>query len=512
MASDISPNNKLLARNTIVLYLRMLFSLIIQLFTSRLVLQALGVEDYGIYNVVGGVVTTLSFINMSLSNANSRFLSVELGKGEIGGIKRLFSCIVTIHYIFAVIILILAETVGLWFVLNKLVIPADRMTAAVVVYQCSVVSSIITIVSSPYNGLIIAHERMSAFAIISILSTIANLFIALVLFISPIDRLIAYSILHVIVQLIIRFIYIIYSRKNFEESQYSICWDKTVSSDVVSFAGWTLTGNLAVIGYTQGLNILLNMFFGAVVNAARGISMQVQNAARMFCSSFQTAINPQIMKSHASGDYNRMQNLIIISSRISYYLMLIVALPICMHTDYILDLWLTNVPEHSVRFVQIMLTVSLIHTLQNPTMTAIHATGCIKKVQIVESMLLLSVVPIAYICLKILHSPPETVYIVYFIVEFVTQFVRVFMIYPKVKIPISYYFSKVLLPIILVTILAYLIAAIFTHFVTVNSIWVLIISIIFYTVSTATITYILGLSKIEKTYIKTYIKKLLSIS
>lgn len=507
--SDLQNNNKRIAKNTVVLYLRMFFSLVIQLFTSRLVLQALGVEDYGIYNVVGGVVTTLSFINMSLSNANSRFISVELGAGRVDRLKRLFSCIITIHYIFAIIVLLLAETVGLWFVLNKLVIPAERMTAAIVVYQCSVISSIITIISSPYNGLIIAHERMSAFAIISILSTVSNFLIALLLFISPIDRLIAYSILHVIVQLIIRIIYIVYSRNNFPESKYILCWDNKISKNVLSFAGWTLTGNLSVIGYTQGLNILLNIFFGAIVNAARGISTQVQNAVRMFSSSFQTAINPQIMKSYASGEYNRMQNLIITSSRLSFYLMLIVSLPLCMHTEYILELWLADVPEHSVIFVQIILAVSLIHTLQNPTMTAIHATGCIKNVQIIESILLLSVVPIAYVCLKYFHCPPETVYIVYFIIEFITQFVRVFMIYPKVKIPISNYFLKVFFPISLVTSLALLVALSYAQYVKVNSILSLLYSVIFYIISTAIIAYIFGLSNAEKKYIKSYIIKIL---
>ena len=507
MANSHITNNKLLAKNTFVLYLRMFFSLAIQLFTSRLVLQALGVEDYGIYNVVGGVVTTLSFINMSLSNANSRFISVELGADNQLGLQRLFSCIITIHYLFAIIIFIIAETVGLWFVINKLVIPADRLTAAIIVYQCSVISSLITIISSPYNGLIIAHEKMTAFAVISILSTISNFIVALLLFISPIDRLVLYAILHVLVQLTIRLIYITYCRKHFTESKYKITWDKQLSKNVISFAGWTLTGNIAVVGYTQGLDIILNLFFGAIVNAARGVSMQVQSAARMFCSSFQTAINPQIMKSYACGDYSRMQQLVLTSSRLSYYLMLLIAVPLCVHAQYILELWLGNVPEHAANFVKVMFAVSLIHTLQNPTMTAIHATGNIKKVQIVESTLLLSVVPIAYIGLKFFHIKPESVYIVYFFIELITQFVRVFMIYPKVRIPIRLYFTRVLFPLVIITIISFAIAILYSIYTDVNTFVSLIIAVLVSLSSTIIVVFWIGLNQQERSFIISFIKQ-----
>ena len=324
---DQSTNNKRLAKNTIVLYLRMLFTMVLQLYTSRLVLQALGVEDYGIYNVVGGVIAMLNFVNMSLSNADSRFIAVEIGSGNQDSVKKLFSCIMTIHWLFSAIILLFAETVGLWFVMNKLVIPEGRLTAAIWVYQSAVLSSIITIISSPYNGLIIAHEKMSAFAVISIFDALAKFGVAVFLFYSPIDRLISYAILYVLILIIIRLIYTFYCKKNFEESSYHITWDKMISTKVLSFAGWTLTGNIAVMGYTQGLNILLNIFFGAVVNAARGVSVQVQAAARMFFAGFQTAINPQIIKSYAQQDYERLHTLVFMSSRFSFYLMLFITEP-----------------------------------------------------------------------------------------------------------------------------------------------------------------------------------------
>lgn len=504
--SEHSAQNKRLAKNSLALYLRMLFTVVIQLYTSRLVLQALGFEDYGIYNVVGGVVLLLNSINASLSNANARFIAVEIGAGSQSSLNRLYSCIITIHYIFALIIFILAESVGLWFVLNKLVIPEVRMTAAIWVYQSAIISSIITIISSPYTGLLIAHEKMSAFAFISIFDAIAKLLVALYLFISPFDKLITYAIILVFIHLIVRIIYTIYCRKNFNESNYHLLWDKDISKKVLSFAGWTLTGNIAVMGSTQGINILLNMFFGAVVNAARGIAVQVQGASRMFVSGFQTAINPQIIKAYSQSDLKRMQLLINMSSRFSFYLMLLITIPICLHSQYILSLWLQEVPEYTAEFVQIMMVVALINTLQNPTMTALHATGNIRTVQIVESLLLLSVIPIAYICLKWLHISPCMVFGIYFIVEFTTQFVRVFMIYPKVHIPIVNYITKVFIPILTVTLLAGGCCWCCSQIFEISTFMQLIWSSLCYILIILLIVLSFGLNKTERQFVFDFIK------
>lgn len=484
----------------------MLFMLSLQLYTSRLVLQALGVEDFGIYNIVGGIIAMLNFVNMSLSNANSRFIAVEIGFGNQSSIKKLFSCIMTIHWLFALIILILAETIGLWFVTTQLVIPEGRMTAAIWVYQSAVLSSITTIISSPYNGLIIAYEKMSAFAIITIFDSIAKLIIALLLFYTPFDRLILYAILHVLIQLIVRLIYAIYCKRKFAESSYCLTWDKTISKSVLSFASWTLTGNLAVMGYTQGLNILLNMFFGTIVNAARGISVQVQTAARMFFSGFQTAINPQIHKAYAQKDINRLHMLVFMSSRFSFYLMLLITIPLCIHTKFIMEVWLGDVPEYTVSFVRIMLIVGLVNTLQNPTMTALHATGKIKKVQIVESSLLLSVVPIAYLFLRYLHISPVMVFAVYFVIEFITQFVRVYMIYPLIKLRMTDYLFKVFWPIILVSFFSIVVCFSMSKVFLVDSIWMLIISIVFYILVTIIMISIFGLQRAERQYAVKYVK------
>lgn len=506
---DSDTDNKRLSKNTLVLYLRMIFTMVLNLYTSRLVLQALGVVDFGIYNVVGGVVTMLSFINSSLGNANSRFIAVTLGKGDESELKKVFSCIITIHYFFALILLLVFETVGLWFVQTQLVIPADRMAAAMWVYQSAVLSSVILIISSPYNGMIIAHERMGAFAFISIMDAVLKFGLALTLLYVGFDKLIYYAILHVLIQVLIRFIYVIYCKRNFVESKYKLMYDKEVSRPILSFAGWTLTGNLAMMGYTQGLNILLNIFFGPVVNAARGVSVQVQAAARTFFASFQTAINPQILKSYAQEDLGRMHTLIVASSRFSFYLMLIVTIPLCLHTQYVLELWLGNVPDYSAPFVQIMLIVSLINTLQNPTMTALHATGKLKTVQIVESSLLLLVVPVAYICLRFFHINPVEVFIVYFIIEFITQFVRVFMIYPMIKLPISHYFTKVLWPLTKVTVLSAGLCYILCNLLNVHSFFMLCVASISYFIIIVLIVYCFGIFNTERAFVNNYISKII---
>lgn len=500
-----TTNNKRLAKNTLVLYLRMLFTMVLQLYTSRIVLQALGVEDYGIYNVVGGVIAMLNFINMSLSNANSRFLAIEIGTKNGIRLKKLFSCIMTINWLFAIVIFIVAESIGLWFVITQLNIPDTRMTAAIWVYQSATLSSIIMIASAPYNGLIIAHEKMSAFAIVSIIDALCKFLIAIAILYAPIDRLILYAILHVIVQMLVRLIYMIYCKKNFQESKYHFRWDNEISSKILSFAGWTLSGNIAVMGYTQGINILLNIFYGTTVNAARGISVQVQSAARMFFSGFQTAINPQILKSYGQLNLNKMHRLVTISSRCSFFLMLLVAIPICLHTQYILELWLGTVPQYTAEFVQIMIAVGLINTLQNPTMTALHATGKIRNVQIAESCMLLSVVPIAYILLKIFHISPVMVLLVYFFIEFITQFLRVILIYPKIKMPIKDYFTKVLWPIFKVLVVSSIICGFISSKFSFSNFCDFCLLILIYTCITLISIYIFGLFINEKQFINNLI-------
>ena len=303
-------NNKRIAMNTLMLYFRMILIMAVNLYSSRVILQYLGTDDYGIYNVVGGIVTMLAFITSSMGAATSRFITFELGRND-GNVENLFRISSTIFYIFSIIVFFLAETVGLWFVSTKLNMPDERITAAMWVYQCSVITFIISLISIPYNALIIAHERMSAFAYISVYEAIAKLGIIFILPFVSIDRLIFYAILLMFVQLSVRIIYTSYSKKQFTEANGKWLWDRERSRELFAYAGWQISGHLAIVGYTQGINILLNIYFGPAVNAARAIATQVQSALSQFFGNFQTAIRPQVIKSYAQGDMQYMHSLVL---------------------------------------------------------------------------------------------------------------------------------------------------------------------------------------------------------
>lgn len=430
-----------------MLYVRMLFSMIVSLYTSRVVLQTLGVEDYGIFNVVGGVITMFTFINAAMVSSTQRYLNFELAKGNSQRLRSVFNTSLQIHGLIAIAIIVLGETLGLWFVLNKLVIPEPRMTAALWVYQCSILACCVTILSAPYNADIIAHEKMSAFAYISILEVSLKLLIVYLLLVSPIDKLIAYAILTLSVQLLIRFIYSRYCHKHFEESYIEFNFNKELFKEMSGFAGWSFFGNLAAILYTQGLNMMLNIFFGPVVNAARGIAVQVQSAVQQFVSGFQTALNPQITKNYAVGNLEQMHNLMFRSARFSFLLLFFLSLPVLLETDFLLTVWLKNVPDNAVIFTQIMICISLIYTTSNPCVIANQATGKVKVYQMVVGGILLTILPISYILLK-LGAPAYSVFIVHFCVETVAQFSRMFMLRKLINLPLWQYMKNIYIPII----------------------------------------------------------------
>lgn len=505
-----SGDSKRIAKNTLLLYGRMAFLMLIALYTSRIVLQTLGVTDYGLYNVVGGVVTSLSFVSASLGGATSRFITYEIGLEEKGNPQYIFRCSVSIHYVLALIIFLVAETIGLWFVIEKLVIPPDRLTAAFWVYQCSVLTVIISIISSPYNALIIAHERMGAFAYISIIEAIFKLIIVFALLIAPIDRLILYACLLLTVQVTIRFIYTIYCNRHFSESNGRWLWDKQKSKEIFMYSAWTLNGNLAIIGYTQGLNILLNLFFGPAVNAARAISVQVQAVAYQFFNNFLTAVRPQVTKSYAQNDLPYMHKLIIFSSKYGAFLFLLIAVPLLTDTSYILSLWLGNVPSHTVAFTQLMLLTCMNSVLKMPTLMGIHATGDIKKFQIVEGTLLLTVVPIAYVFLKWGHVQPETVFVIYLFVETITQFVRVWIVFPKIKMKKQQYFTQILLPLIYTGLPLLAFGYCISHASAATNIATLLRNSICSILFTLICIYCFGMRKIERQYLITKAKVFLS--
>lgn len=445
--SDTSSANKRIAKNTLVLYVRMLFTMGISLFTSRVILQTLGVEDYGISSVVGGVISMFTFINAAMVSSTQRYLNFELVRGDANQLRSVFSTSLQIHALIALAIIVLSETVGLWFLNEKLVIPEARMTAAMWVYQCSILSCAVSIMSTPYNAVIVAHEKMSAFAYISILDVSLKLLVVYLLVVLPFDKLIILAILNLLVQLFIRYIYTLYCHRHFPESYFQFWFNKTLFKEMFGFAGWSFWGNLAAILYTQGLNMMLNIFFGPIVNAARGIAVQVQSAVQQFVGGFQTALNPQITKNYASNNLPQMHSLMFRSARFSFLLLFFLSLPVLMETNFILTLWLKTVPDDAVIFTQIMICISLIYTTANPCIIANQATGKVKIYQMVVGGILLLILPISYVVLK-LGAPAYSVFIVHFCIESLAQFSRMYMLRKLIHLPLWQYMKNIYFPII----------------------------------------------------------------
>ena len=451
--SDTSSANKRIAKNTLVLYVRMLFTMGISLFTSRVILQTLGVEDYGISSVVGGVISMFTFINAAMVSSTQRYLNFELVRGDANQLRSVFSTSLQIHALIALAIIVLSETVGLWFLNEKLVIPEARMTAAMWVYQCSILSCAVSIMSTPYNAVIVAHEKMSAFAYISILDVSLKLLVVYLLVVLPFDKLIILAILNLLVQLLIRYIYTIYCHRHFPESYFQFWFNKTLFKEMFGFAGWSFWGNLAAILYTQGLNMMLNIFFGPIVNAARGIAVQVQSAVQQFVGGFQTALNPQITKNYASNNLPQMHSLMFRSARFSFLLLFFLSLPVLMETNFILTLWLKTVPDDAVVFTQIMICISLIYTTANPCVIANQATGKVKIYQMVVGGILLLILPISYVVLK-LGAPAYSVFIVHFCIESLAQFSRMYMLRKLIHLPLWQYIKNIYIPIVSTVVIA----------------------------------------------------------
>ena len=453
MTNQTLDNNKRIAKNTLLLYFRMLFMMVVSLYTSRVILNALGVEDFGIYNVVGGVVAMFTVISGSLSAAISRFITYELGKGDQSKLNKIFSASVTIQLLLSLIIVVLIESVGVWFLNAKMTIPAERMTAANWVLQFSIVTFVIGLISVPYNAAIIAHEKMSAFAYISILEAIGKLAIAFFIMWSPIDKLIYYAILMCTVAVIVRLTYGHYCKKHFTECTYHFHWDKDILKQMFGFAGWNFIGASSVVFRDQGGNIILNIFFGPTVNAARGIANQVNTAITGFVQNFMTALNPQITKSYASGDGEYMMTLIFQGARLSFYMLLLLSLPVLINTHYILVIWLKIVPEHAVLFVRLIMIFAMCESISNPLITAMLATGKIRNYQIVVGGLQLLNLPLSYICLKT-GFVPESILVVAIIISLACLFARLYMLRGMIGLSSILYMKNVFLNVLVVALLS----------------------------------------------------------
>lgn len=502
--SNTTENNKRIAKNTLVLYFRMLFLMAVSLYTSRVVLNALGVEDFGIYNVVGGVVAMFSVLSGSLSAAISRFITYELGKGNQENLNKIFSSAVTIQLGLAGIIILLAETIGIWFLNVKMNIPEVRMEAANWVFQFSILTFAINLISVPYNASIIAHEKMSAFAYISILEAVGKLFIAYLITITPMDKLIFYAILMCVVSLIVRFTYGNYCKRHFSECTYHFIWDKQLLKSMFSFAGWNFIGATSAVLRDQGGNVIINLFCGPTVNAARAVAFQVNTAIHGFVSNFMTALNPQITKSYAANEQNYMMTLIYQGARLSFYMLLILSLPVLINTHYILALWLKIVPEHTVLFVQLILIFGMSEALSQPLITAMLATGKIRNYQIIVGGLQMMNLPVSYILLRN-GIFPEIVIIVAIIFSQCCLITRLLMLHYMIKLSIKKYIMKVYINVFAVALISAIIPLILKYNMTESLLSFITTSLLSIPYTTITI-YFIGCTNEERNFLNNKLK------
>lgn len=504
---DQSANNKRIAKNTILLYIRMFITLLVSLYTSRVLLQSLGVDDYGIYNIIGGVVVLFSFLSNAMTNSTQRYLNYNVGLNDESSTKKVFCVSMQAHFVIALIVLLLAETIGLWFVDTQLNIPVDRMYAAHWVYQLSVVTTCVNIMRVPYNAVVIAYEKMSFFAYISIAETVLKLLIVYMLLVSgEVDRLILYSILLTITSFIIWFIYRFFCRKNYVISRYQNIKSKELFKELMSFTSWYLLGGVAMVGSRQGVNILLNIFFNVAVNAAVGIANQVKNAIYGFVTSFQTAFNPQIVKLYAGNERASLLQLIYRSTKFSFFLMFILSFPVILCSEELLSVWLVEVPQYAVLFTQLTIIATIFDAISAPLWTVIGATGKVKYYQIIVSVIILIDIPLAYIALKLGYSP-ISVFVINVVINVFAYIFRLLYLKKYLDISICVYVKKVIFPCLGVTLFSIPLPILLATFSEIHWILQIILSVIL----SVLFVFALGLDASEKSFIKRLIKQKIGI-
>lgn len=496
-------DTKRIAKNTMMLYFQMFFSMLVSLYTSRVLLNALGVNDFGTYNVVGGLVVMFSLISGSLSGSVSRFITYELGRGgDNKKVQRIFSTSLLIHIGLAVIVIIAMETIGVWFLNAKMVIAQDRLTAANWVFQGSIVSFTFGLLGVPYNATIIAHEKMGAFAFVNILQVILNLINVVFIAYSPwtFDRLICYALLTVGVSVLVQLVYMIYCRRKFEEcNSLTLIWDNNIWKGIAGFSVWNFIGSMASRLKWDGVNILLNLFFGTVINAARGIAGSVNGAVTSFVNNFMMALNPQITKSYAVGDCDYLYSLINKGARYSYYIVLILVMPIMFEMNFVLTLWLKKFPEHTVTFTSLALILSLCDSMANPLITAQLATGKVKSFQLIVGGFLMLNFPLSYMFLK-LGCIPEVVFIIAIVISLLSLHIRLLFLRHDIGLSISSFIYKVCVNVLLVTVISAIIPAIICYYFH-DCLLRFFIVIIVTLLCTSTVIYFIGCSTSERKFI-----------
>ncbi len=505
MPKAFVPNHARIMRNTVILYIRMALMMCIGLYTSRVILLALGIEDYGVFSVVWGLVEIFGFINGGMTASTQRFLTFEMGSGNKRRLQEVFITSMNIHIIISLIIFVLSETGGLWFLTEKMVIPDERRTAAMWCFQLSVVTTILEIMSCPYQSVIIAREKISAFAYISILEAILKLAIVGMVLLTDHDRLIIYAILYACGKFLIRLIYNSYCTRHFEESRYKWFFDKALLKKMISFAGWNILGNLFHALNNQGLSLLLNVFFGPIVNAAQAVANQVQHIIRRFSRNFIIAYNPQITKSYASGQLKEMHLLIFRGSRLSFCLLLILCLPLMVEAPMVLDLWLKEVPKGTVNFLRLLLIILIVYDSTYPLYAAISATGEVRKYQLTNGVIMISVLPISFLILK-MGGAPWSVYAVTLVFAIIATIATLNIVLEKIHMEFKDYFHHALKPCIIVLLLSLITPYLMKEF-TDSGLLNSILTIATTVVSTGILSYMIGLDREMRIIIKERILK-----
>lgn len=501
-------DNKRIAKNTMALYFRMLFTMAVSLYTSRVILNTLGVVDYGIYSVVGGIVSMFTFINGAMVTSTQRYLTYELGRDDMKKLQEVFSSSIYVHIGISLAIVFLAETVGLWFFYEKMVIPPERMEAAMWVFQLSIVTMVVNVMSVPYNSAIVAHEEMGAFAMISVVEVVLKLLIVYVLVIGDFDKLKLYAILMTCVSLLIRFIYTQYSHRHFQETKHVFRPNLSLIKNMGNFAGWNIWGNLAAMLYSTGINMLLNVFFGPVVNAARGIAVQVETTVAHFSTNFLMAVNPQITKLYAQNKLKEMHLLICRASKFTCFLLFTISLPLLIETEAILTIWLKKVPDYTVSFLRLLIFIMIMNAMSRPFMTSAAATGNVKTYQMVVGGIQLSIVPIAYVVL-LNGGNPISVYLVYLVIVIIAFFSRLIIISKLICLNISTYIKLVIIPAIIVMTFSFLTMDLIKSIMYNNMLSSVFISFIS-PIAVVSFSYFFGLKPEERLFIKNKCKDIVT--
>jgi O-antigen/teichoic acid export membrane protein len=499
----MTSNTTRIVKNTLMLYFRQILIMLVSLYTVRVVLNTLGVEDYGIYNVVGGITVLFSFLNGAMTSATQRFLNYALGQNNIEQVRDVYSISLVLYSFIALFVIVFAETLGLWFLRTQLNIPSDRRLAAFWVYQFSIVAMVINIMRVPYYATIIAYEKMTFFAQISILEGILKLIIAFLLLVSPIDILIFYALLGCSAGFLLLFVYKYYCNKNFTIAHFRACKDKKLFFQLIGFSNWSILGGIANVSSAQGTNMLINMFSSVTVNAALGIAVQVNSAVYQFVGNFQTAFNPQIIKSYAMKDYDYFITLLLQTSKYSFYLLFLFVLPLFINIDFILSVWLNNVPEYAVVFTQLILVFSLIDAISGPLWMSVQATGNIKKYQLIVSCFIFANLPLSFLFLRLGYSP-VWVLIIKVALNILTLLWRTFFLQSHINFPVLRFFIDLIVPVIVISLISSFVLVIlhsrYKGFIG------LIVSCLASLICTGSLIYFLGLKPEERRSLKHWLR------